>query len=70
VQYWPLEEEESAFAAWCKQEHACDIFVVDGVIGEKALQIAADLEVGNFAGSDGYLLLVILVSYFHRSYIF
>ena len=62
VQYWPLEEEESALAAWCKQEHACGIFVDDSVIREKALQIGVDLGVGNFAGSDCCLLPVTSVT--------
>jgi len=62
VQYWPLEEEESVLAAWCKQARVCGIFVDDGVIREKALQIAADLGAGNCAGSDGCLLPVISFS--------
>jgi hypothetical protein len=62
VQYWSLEEEESALAAWRKQERACGIFVDGSVIGEKASQIAADLGVQNFAGSDACLLPVILVT--------
>ena len=33
VQCWPLEEQESALAAWCKREHACSIFVDGSVMG-------------------------------------
>jgi hypothetical protein len=53
VQYWPLEEQESALATWRKQAHAWGIFVADSVMGEKALHIAADLGVGSSAGSVG-----------------
>ena len=59
VQYWPLEEQESAVAAWHKQAPACVIFVDGSIMGEKALHIPAYLGAGSFARSDGCVLLVI-----------